>query len=108
METALNIIADVLSSLLFMAILFVLKKGYDFLERKISAEDMAELDKFIEELTAAADQMYKKVDPDGSIRFEFVKEALRKAGYQITDAIVVKIESCVFHLPHTSKGGESQ
>lgn len=77
-----------------------------YIKSKMSAEDAAKLDQFIDELTAAADQLFKKDDPDGSVRFKYVTDMLLKAGYEITDAIVNKIESSVFHLPH--EGGDGK
>lgn len=77
-----------------------------YIKSKMSAEDAAMLDQFIDELTSAADQMFKKDDPDGTMRYQYVTNALIDAGYELTEAIVAKIESSVFYLPH--KGGDGK
>lgn len=77
-----------------------------YIKSKMSADDATALDQLIDDLTAAADQMFKKDDPDGTMRYQYVTNALINAGYELTDAIVAKIESSVFYLPH--EGGDGK
>lgn len=104
MEGTMDIIFRLVALLIVFAFGWIAKKVGNaliaLLKSKLDAEQDAQLDKFIDELTAAADQMYKDGDPLGEIRREYVHEQLIKAGYQLTDAIIAKIESSVFRLPH--------
>jgi hypothetical protein len=58
----------------------------------------AKLDLFITELVAAAEQMYKNGDPDGSTRLAYVQGMLVAAGYDVTTAVQALIESKVFEI----------
>lgn len=104
MEGTMDIIIRLVAMLVILAFGWIAKKVGNvliaFLKSKLNSEQDAKLDKFIDELTAAADQMYKDGDPLGEIRREYVHEQLLKSGYKITDAIIAKIESSVFRLPH--------
>lgn len=103
MEGTMDIIIRLAALLVVCAFGWIAEKvgnvTVKFLKGKLDEQGDAKLDKFIDELTAAADQLYKKSDPDGSIRREFVHSELLNAGYQITDAIIAKIESSVLYLP---------
>ncbi len=54
----------------------------------------------VDTFVAAADQLFKKDDPDGFIRNDWVKEQLRKAGVIIDDIVNALIEASVLKLPH--------
>lgn len=100
MEQIIDIIIKLLAAVLVYAGICLAKKACDFIKSKMSAEDAAKLDLFITELTEAADQMLKKDDPDGTMRYDYVVDMLIDAGYEITEIIKAKIESAVFRLPH--------
>lgn len=103
MEETMDIIIRLVALLVVCAFGWVSKKvgnvTVKFLKGKLDEQGDAKLDKFIKEVTAAADQLFKTADPDGSIRREYVYSQLIEAGYEITDAIINKIESCVLYLP---------
>ena len=80
---------------LIWAGIFLGKKIYGLLKKYI---DEKLLDKFIDELTKAAEQTLKKEDDDGSKRLGYVQDMLIQAGIELTDAIMAKIESSVFKI----------
>lgn len=103
MEEIMDIIIRLAALLVMFAIGWVIEKvgnvTIKFLKGKLDEQGDAKLDKFIFELTAAADQLYKEADPDGSIRRDYVRSELIRAGYELSDAIIAKIEARVLYLP---------
>ena len=105
METVIEKII-VWALLLFLLVLMILaKKAYDYLKSKLKAESADALDKLVETLVCAADQMFKAYDVDGSLRLGYVQEQLVAAGYDVTEAIRALIESKVLKLGHD--GGDA-
>lgn len=105
MEAIMDIIIKVAAALLAFGAGYLGKLLVSFLKSKLSDRDAAKLDLFISELTAAAEQMYKAADPDGTIRLHYVESMLTQAGYELTDAVKALIESKVFEINLMSKGG---
>lgn len=95
-------IMNILIKLAAMVLTFLLARGfryvYELLKATLDEKNDARLDLFIEELVAAAEQMFKKDDPDGIIRLEYVEDSLIDAGYEITEAVRALIESKVFEV----------
>lgn len=98
MEDIMNIIIKVAVTLLVLFAGYLGELLVGWLKSKLSDRDAAKLDLFISELCAAAEQMYKDADPDGTIRLNYVEGMLTQAGYELTDAIRARIESKVFQI----------
>ena len=106
METIMDIIIKIAATLLAFGIGWLGRYLVRWLESILDEKDAAKLDLFVAELVAAAEQMYKQHDPDGSIRLEYVEDMLIEAGYDITEAVSALIESKVFHINLTRKSIE--
>lgn len=106
MENIMDIIIRIVATLLALGAGYLGKLLVGWIKSKLSAEDAAKLDLFIDELCKAAEQMYKTDDPDGTIRLRYVESMLTQAGYEITDAVRAMIESKVFSINLANKGGE--
>ena len=106
MEEITNILLEIAAIVLLLTISGLANAGIRRIKSKMSDEEAARLDQFIGELTTAADQMFKKDDPDGNLRYQYVTNALIDAGYELTAAIIAKIESSVYYLPH--EGGDGK
>ena len=98
MDAILDKIVYLCLVLLLLVLLILAKRAYNYLKSLMSKEDAAKLDSFVWELVAAAEQMYKEKDPTGAVRLDYVQGMLMEAGYEITEAIRAKIESCVLKL----------
>lgn len=103
MEQIMDIIIEIAALLLLLGIGYAGKHLIAFVKSKMSASDAEKLDRFIAELTAAAEQMYKKDDPDGSIRLKYVQDRLVEEGYKITEAVRALIEAKVYDINITNK-----
>lgn len=107
MEELINIIIKVVAMLLAMGAGYLGKYIVKVLKANLDEKNDAMLDLFIEELVAAAEQMFKKNDPDGVIRLEYVQDSLLDAGYEITAAVRAMIESKVYSINLINpKGGD--
>ena len=98
MEEIMNVIIRVLAMLLALGAGYLGRFLVNWLKSNLDEKAKAKLDLFITELVAAAEQMYKKDDPDGSVRLGYVQEMLVEAGYDITNAVQALIESKVFEI----------
>jgi hypothetical protein len=98
MDQIIDIIVKVLAMALVLGIGWVSKWLVAWLKSKLDNEQDAKLDLFIAEMVAAAEQIYKNSDPDGSIRNLYVQKMLVEAGYELTDAVRALIESKVFNI----------
>lgn len=98
MEQIIDIIIKGLAMALAIGAGWVGKWLVSWLKSKLDHEQEAKLDLFVTELVAAAEQMYKKDDPDGSFRNLYVQKMLAEAGYELTDAVKALIESKVFNI----------
>ena len=101
MENILDILIRLAATLLCYGAWLLTQKVRAYLKDKAEYE---KLDKFLDELVIAADQMLKKDDDDGSKRLEYVQGMLIEAGYELTDALRAKIEAKVFQLNLVSRG----
>lgn len=106
MEEIVDIIIKILAALLALGIGWLGKYLIGLVKAKLSVTQAEKLDLFIAELVAAAEQIYKERDSDGSIRLEYVKGMLVEAGYEITDAVRALIEAKVFEINLANKVGE--
>ena len=70
----------------------------DALKARVEAEQKAELIERVYNFVAAADQMLKESDPDGSKRKGYVTENLMKLGIVITEEVNAIIEAAVFGI----------
>lgn len=103
MEEIMNIIIKIVAMLLALGAGYLGKYVVNWLKTNLDDRGDAKLDLFVAELVAAAEQMYKKDDPDGTARLEYVQTMLIGAGYDITDAIQALIESKVFEINLTNR-----
>lgn len=109
MDEIIDIVIKVVATLLALGLGWVGKYLVNWLKSKLSEKNAEKLDLFVAELVAAAEQMYKKDDPDGTVRLLYVEKMLAQAGYEITDAVRALIESKVFNinlLHGTAKTGD--
>lgn len=98
MDQIIDIIVKVLAMALVLGIGWVSKWLVAWLKSKLDNEQDAKLDLFIAEMVAAAEQIYKNSDPDGSVRNLYVQKMLVETGYELTDAVRALIESKVFNI----------
>lgn len=105
MEEIINIVIKVLAALLALGAGWLGKYLVSWVKTKLNVTQAEKLNLFIAELVAAAEQMYKQKDPDGSIRLAYVKGMLVEAGYDITDAVKALIEAKVFEVNLANKVG---
>ena len=98
MEQILDIIIKLFAALLALGAGWLGKSLINWLKTKLNEKQAEKLDMFIAELVAAAEQMYKKEDPDGTVRLNYVQDMLIEAGYELTDAVIALIESKVFSI----------
>ena len=98
MDELLNVVIKVVATLLAFGIAWIGKYLLNLLKGKLNEQNAAKLDLFVAELVAAAEQMYKKDDPDGTVRLGYVQDMLIQAGYEITGAVMALIESKVFSI----------
>lgn len=103
MEQILDIIIKLVAALLAMGAGWLGRYLVKWLKTKLNDKQVEKLDLFIAELVAAAEQMYKKDDPDGSVRLNYVQDMLIEAGYELTDAVKALIESKVFSINLVNK-----
>ena len=105
MDEILNVVIKVVATLLAFGIAWLGKYLLNLLKGKLNDQNAAQLDLFVAELVAAAEQMYKKDDPDGTVRLNYVLDMLIDAGYEITEALLAVIESKVYGI-NQAQGGE--
>lgn len=105
MEGIINIVIKVLAALLALGAGWLGKYLISWLKSKLSEKNAAKLDLFVAELVAAAEQMYKKQDADGSMRLHYVESMLIQAGYDITNEVRALIEAKVFEVNLANKVG---
>ena len=106
MEDIVDIIIKIVATLLALGIGWLGRYLVSWLKSNLAAQDFARLEMFVAELVAAAEQMYKQSDPDGSLRLEYVEDMLVEAGYDITEAVMAMIESKVFSINLSRKSVE--
>ena len=105
MENIIDILIRVAAMLLIVGIGWLGRYLVKWLRTKLNDEQSAKLDLFVGELVAAAEQMCKNLDPDGSVRLDYVTGMLIEAGYEITDAVRALIEAKVYEVNLANKDG---
>lgn len=105
MEAILDILVKLIGAIVGAGVVYLIGEAHKYLRASMDEKNRAKLDAFVSSLVAAADQMYKAEDADGSIRLGYVQGMLVEAGYELTDAIRALIESKVLEL---NKGAESK
>lgn len=108
MEEIMDILIRAAGTLVAGAVMWVCGKVCAYLAQKLDAAKMEKLEKFVETLVTAADQMYKSNDPDGSARLGYVQGELIAAGYDLTAAVRAMIESKVLKVNLAQKGAEQR
>ena len=103
MEQIIDIIIKVVATILLAGAGWLGNYIINYLRSNLDAKEVEFLDTFVAELVAAAEQMYAKEDPDGTIRLGYVQEMLIEAGYEITDAVKAMIEAKVYDINITNK-----
>ena len=98
MEQILDIIIKLAAVLIAAGVSFLLNEATKWIKSKVSAAEAEKLDKFVDYLTEAAEQLYHAEDEGGSKRLEYVYANLIEAGYEITDAVRALIESKVYNI----------
>lgn len=98
MEQIIDIIIKVVATLLAIGAGMLGKYLINLLKANLDEKNRKKLELFITELVAAAEQLYKEWDKDGTIRYEYVSDMLIEAGYEITESIKVLIEAKVFEI----------
>ena len=101
MEDFTNILIKLAATLLCYGVFALTQKAREYLKDKKEAE---KLDKFLDELVAAAEQMYYGEDEDGSGRRGYVQDMLMEAGYELTEIVRAKIEAKVLNVNLAKKG----
>lgn len=98
MDQIIDIIIKIVAMLLTLGASYVCKYLIAWLKTVLKEKEVEKLDLFVAELVAAAEQMYKQEDPDGSKRLMYVQKMLVEAGYDITEAVTALIESKVYNI----------
>lgn len=94
----MDIIIKTVAALVGTGLVCVLKMTYAYIKARLDHAAQENLDKFVTELVASAEQMYKQDDPSGVQRLDYVNQLLIENGYELTDAIRALIESKVYDL----------
>lgn len=107
MENIINIIIKIAALLLSTGLAYLGKLLVNWIKSKMNDLQAQQFELLVAELVAAAEQMYKVDDADGSIRYSYVVDRIEEMGYEITEELRDLIESKVFELNLLTKGGES-
>ena len=106
MEDIMNIIIKLVATLLAFGAAWLGRYLVEWLKTNLDEKEEVLLDQFIADLVAAAEQMYKQNDPDGSERLHYVQAMLVEAGYEVTEFVQAMIESKVFSINLATRGAE--
>lgn len=107
MEVFVSVIINFLGTAIGAGIIVLIREALKYLRASMDEKERAKLDAFVASLVAAADQMYKADDLDGSARLSYVQGMLIEAGYDLTDALRALIESKVHALNIETKNTAS-
>lgn len=91
-----QLITRAIFALVGLGLLLLLRHIKAALVSKADAGLVSELDLLIADFVAAAEQLLKQDDPDGSKRKQYVIDCLMAIGVAITDEIDARIEAAVF------------
>lgn len=103
MDNITDILIKLAATLLCYGGYILAQKAREYLKDKKEAE---KLDKFLDELVLAAEQMYHDTDESGAVRRSYVQDMLMEAGYELNEAIRAKIEARVLKVNLAKKAGE--
>lgn len=106
MNDIITIIIKIAAGLLAIVGAYAMVKVKSWLTAKLGAEKTAALERYITEFVAAAEQLYKEEDPDGTKRLKYVTELLGELGYEITDFVRAMIEAKVYDINLAGKTGK--
>ena len=106
MEEIINIAIKVVATLLAFGAAWLGRYLVAWLKTNLDEKEEVLLDQLIADLVAAAEQMYKQDDPDGSERLHYVQAMLVEAGYEVTEFVQAMIESKVFSINLATRGAE--
>lgn len=95
MEEILNILSTLVGTVVSIGFIYLLRNVTAYIKANLSESEQAKLEKFVESLVGAAEQLHKKDDQDGSARLGYVQGMLIEAGYELTDAVMALVESKV-------------
>ncbi len=91
-----QLITRAVFALVCIGFLFLLKSIKEYLAVKAKNGQITALDLLIADFVAAAQQLLKESDPDGTKRKQYVIDCLMAIGVAITDEIDARIEAAVF------------
>lgn len=94
----INLAAQAIIALLGLGCLWLLSKAGALLRVRIDSEETTEIVKLVYQIVAAAEQQFKKDDPNGSKRKQYVINLLTEMGFKITEELNALIEAAVFEL----------
>ena len=95
MDTIIDIIIRLTALLLCYGVYVLVDKAGVYIKEKAESE---KLDRFVDCLVQAAEQMLRNDDPTGGKRLAYVQQQLIEAGYELTDALRALIESKVYKI----------
>lgn len=91
-------ITEIVALLILLLVGKLIERADSWLKANKKEKEAAALDKLIDALVAAAEQMFKADDADGSKRLNYVEGMLIAEGYDLTETILAMIESKVYAL----------
>lgn len=95
MDEIITVIIKILAGILTIAGTYAMTKFKAWADLKMGESRARTLENYIAQFVAAAEQLLKEDDPDGTKRFEYVTGLLCDLGYEITDMIKAIIEAKV-------------
>lgn len=98
MNEIISIIVKILAALLALAGTYGIALLKSWLTEKLGSERTQQLEEYIAQFVAAAEQQFKEDDPDGTKRMEYVINLLQELGYAVTDHVRALIEAKVFEV----------
>lgn len=107
MENIIDIIIKVAALLLSAGLAYLGKLLVNWIKSKLNDLQTQQFDLLVSELVAAAEQMYKSGDTDGTIRYGYVIDRISELGYEITKELRDLIESKVFEINVLTRGGDN-
>ena len=69
-----------------------------WLEERIGSEGVAAVERIVAVLVKSADQLFKDVDPDGTVRNRYVKQELEQLEIAVSGHVNAMIEAAVLDL----------
>lgn len=104
MDAIVEVGLKLLAAILMCIIGIVLDKVAKYYGAKKDSADSSSMDEIIYTFVAAADQLLKSDDPDGTKRLQYVEQNLSKLGIVVNDFVRAKIEAFVLNMPKDIDG----